>query len=118
MEEIMCYLLPASITTYMVNKQLKKISNQSLILIYLISTLIIYLIENCAFLLLNGTEAYKFFSVSFTVKYMLFAILIAFILGIVFSFVAKRFFLDVEVQNEKSRKVEKNKKDNKKTKTK
>lgn len=110
MEEVMCYLLPASITVFMVNKQLKKISNQSLILIYLMSTLIIYLAENCMFLLINGKEAYKFFSVTFSIKYMLLAILIAFILGIILSFVAKRFDLDVEVQNEKSRKVEKNKK--------
>ena len=118
MEEVMCYLLPASITAFMVNKQLKNISNQSLILIYLMSTLIIYLVENCMFLLMNGKDAYKFFSVTFSTKYMLFAILIAFILGIGFSFLTKRFYLDVEVQNEKSRKVEKNKKDSKKIKTK
>lgn len=112
MEEVMCYLLPASITVFMINKQLKKISNQSLILIYLISTLIIYLAENCMFLLINGKEAYKFFSVTFSIKYILLATLIAFILGIILSFVAKRFDLDVEVQNEKV------KKNNKKTKIK
>lgn len=112
MEEVMCYLLPASITVFMVNKQLKKISNQNLILIYLISTLIIYLAENCMFLLINGKEAYKFFSVTFSIKYMLLATLIAFFLGIFFSFIAKRFYLDVEVQNEKV------KKNNRKTKTK
>ncbi len=118
MEEIMCYLLPASITTYMVNKQLKKISNQSLILIYLISTLIIYLIENCAFLLLNGTEAYKFFSVSFTVKYMLFAVLLSFILGIVFPFVAQKFSFGIEVKNVEAKKsTKKTTKNTKKTKT-
>ena len=112
MEEVMCYLLPASITVFMINKQLKKISNQSLILIYLISTLIIYLAENCMFLLINGKEAYKFFSVTFSIKYILLATLIAFLLGIFFSFIAKRFYLDVEVQNEKV------KKNNRKTKTK
>lgn len=110
MEEVMCYLLPASITTFMVNKQLKKISNQNLVLVYLISTLFIYLIENCVFLLLNGKEAYKFFTVSFTVKYMLFAILLSFVLGIIFSFAAQRFSFSVEVKNEKNKKsVKKNK---------
>lgn len=112
MEEVMCYLLPASICTYMVYKQVKKISNQNLILVYLISTLIIYLVENIVFLILNGKEAYKFFSVSFTTKYMLFAILLSFILGIVFSFIAHRFSLEIEVKHVK------NSKNSKKTKNK
>lgn len=114
MEEVMCYLLPASITVFMVNKQLKKISNQSLILIYLISTLIIYLAENCMFLLINGKEAYKFFTVSFTTKYMLFAILLSFALGIIFSFIAQRFSLCIEVKNVKDKKTTRS---TKKTKT-
>ena len=107
MEEAMCYLLPASICTFMVNKQLKKVSNQDLILIYLISTLLIYLMENSIFLILNGKEAYKFFSVSFTIKYVLLAILLSFALGIIFSFVAMRFTLSLEVKNEKKQKDKK-----------
>lgn len=98
MEEVFCYLLPASICTYMVNKQVKKMSNQNLILIYLISTLFIYLIGNGAFLLFRNSDSYKLFTVKFATKYMLFASFISFLLGILFSYIINRFSLKIEVK--------------------
>lgn len=109
MDEMLCYLLPASICTFIVSKQVKKVSNQNLILIYLISTLFIYLVEDVTFLILNGKEAGKLFTVTFSIKYMVYAILISFILGIVFSFLYNRFSFNSEVvKNEKTRKSKKN----------
>ena len=105
MEEVMCYLLPASICTLIVSKQVKKISNQNLVLVYLISTLLIYLIENVVFIILRGKESYKFFNVYFSTKYVLLAILLSFMLGIIFSFIYKRFSLESEVKNEKNKRI-------------
>lgn len=109
MDEMLCYLLPASICTFIVSKQVKKVSNQNLILVYIISTLFIYLVEDVTFLILNGKEAGKLFTVTFSIKYMVYAILISFILGIVFSFLYNRFSFNSEVvKNEKTRKSKKN----------
>ena len=107
MEELLCYLLPASICTFIVNKQVKKISNQNLILVYLISTMLIYLIEDVTFLIIKGKEASKLFTVTFSVKYMLFAMIISSILGVLFSFLYNRFSLQSEVKNEKNKKSKK-----------
>lgn len=113
MEEVICYLLPASICTFIVSKQVKKIKNQDLVLIYLISTILIYLIEDVTFCILRGKEATKFFSVTFSIKYILFAIIISSILGVLFSFLYNRFSLQLEVKNEKDKKDKKSKKNNK-----
>ena len=113
MEEVMCYLLPASICTLILTIQAKKISNKCLLLIYLLSTLLIYLIENIVFLILKGKEAYKFFTISFATKYVLLGILLSFILGIVFSIIYTRFSFELEVKNEKSKKSKKSKKNSK-----
>lgn len=107
MDEILCYLLPASICTFIVSKQVKKVSNQNLILVYLISTMIIYLVEDAIFLILRGKDSFKFFSVAFSIKYMLFAIVISSILGVLFSFLYNRFSLQSEVKNEKNKKSKK-----------
>ena len=72
MDEMLCYLLPASICTFIVSKQVKKVSNQNLILVYIISTLFIYLVEDVTFLILNGKEAGKLFTVTFSIKYMVY----------------------------------------------